>query len=51
MTETIRNFIDGELVDSATTELIDLVDLDVGGGAGAHLPHADLDPGHRGQRT
>src|SRR5918993_2524063 len=29
----------------------DLVDLDVGGGAGAHLPHADLDTGHRGQRT
>ena len=28
-----------------------LVDLDVGRGAGRHLPHADLDPGDRGERA
>src|SRR6478609_3141629 len=28
-----------------------LVDLDVGRGARRHLPHADLDPGDRGQRA
>ena len=31
MTETITNFIDGELVDSASTDFIDLVDPTTGG--------------------
>ena len=30
MTETIRNFIDGELVESATSDVIELVDPTTG---------------------
>ena len=41
MTDTIRNFIDGELVESAATDFIDLVDPVTGR---ARRPFARLDP-------